>query len=136
MTTIQTELVRALEAMGDRSRFTDAVLAKKLRETCRIEGRKKAVIALSDLLAALQVLEENGRFYSVTVTNANDLLLERAESAKEILLEHKQRRQRHEKSCDLFTNADVSSVGKPSGSGRKKMRTERVSLNVNRDWSE
>ena len=31
MTPIQTELMKALEAMGDRNRFTDAQLAKKLR---------------------------------------------------------------------------------------------------------
>ncbi len=136
VTKIQTELVRALEAMGDRSRFTDGVLAKKLRETCRIEGRRKAVIALTDLLAALETLADQGRFYSVTVTNANDLLLERAESPKEILLEHRQRRQRHEKSCEIFTDSDMSVSGKVSGSARKKMRTERISLNVNKDWTE
>lgn len=99
--------------MGDKSKFTDAVLAKKLREIIKNESKKKAVIALADLMPALEASAEAGRIFAVTVTNANDLLLERAESPKDIPLENKQRRQRHEKSQSIFTNADVpSALGK------------------------
>ena len=131
MTEIQTEILKALEAMGDRSKFTDAVLAKKLREVSKIDGKKKAVIALADLMAALEELEDQGKIFSVTVTSANDLLIERSESAKEIPLENKQRRQRHEKSQSLFTNADLKAQkgGKP-GKDEKK-RTERRRLREN-----
>lgn len=131
MTAIQTEILKALEAMGERSKFTDAVLAKKLREVSKIDGKKKAVIALADLMAALEELEGQGKIYSVTVTSANDLLIERSESAKEIPLENKQRRQRHEKSQSLFTNADLKAQkGGKSGKDEKK-RTERRRLREN-----
>jgi len=119
MTPIQNEIYKALEAMGDKSKFTDAVLAKKLREIIKNENKKKAVIALADLMPALDACAENGKIFAVTVTSANDLLLERAESPKEIPLENKQRRQRHEKSQALFTNADVSSKGAKTGKGGK-----------------
>lgn len=109
MTPIQTEIEKALTAMGEKSKFTDAILAKKLRETAGIEGKKKAVIALSDLVTVLESLEEEGRIYAVTITSSNDILIEKAEHAKEIPLEQKQRRQRHEKSQALFTNADLKS---------------------------
>lgn len=145
MTPIQNEIFKALEAMGDKSKFTDAVLAKKLRENAKIDGKKKAVIALADLLPALEASAENGRIFSVTVTNANDLLLERTESPKEILLENKQRRQRHEKSQAIFTNADVtakggiggkSGKGAPGNKGNAKKRTERKSMDVLRIYGE
>lgn len=107
MTALQEEIAKALEALSGKSHFTDAILAKKLRETAGIDGKKKAIIALADIMEALDAVAEKGIIYSVTVTNANDLLLEKAESPKEILLENKQRRQRHEKSQTIFTNADL-----------------------------
>ena len=145
MTPIQNEIFKALESMGDKSKFTDAVLAKKLRENAKIDGKKKAVIALADLMPALEASAENGRIFAVTVTNANDLLLERAESPKDIPLENKQRRQRHEKSQAIFTNADVtakggndgkSGKGAPGNKGNAKKRTERKSMDVLRIYGE
>jgi len=106
--------------MGEKSKFTDALLAKKLRETAGIEGKKKAVIALADLLEALEVLEEEGRIYAVTVTSANDLLIEKADHPKDLPLEQKQRRQRHEKSQALFTNGDLNQRGKKNCNPAKK----------------
>ncbi len=184
---IQNEIKRALVAMGGRSKFTDAQLAKKLRELCRIDGKKKAVLALADVLAAMESLGEAGalgepgalcepggagaevargalvsageaevspRYYDITVTSANDLLIERCAEPKDsvIELEARQRRQRHEKSLILFTNGDVGSQadgGLVANGGRRNrgyhrgekragrgQRTERMSLNVNRDYSD
>lgn len=112
MTPIQTEIANAVLAMGDKSKFTDALLAKKLRETAKIDGKKKATIALADLCAALDEVAESGKIYSITITSANDILIQRSESPKELALEHKQRRQRHEKSMPLFTNADLPKKAK------------------------
>ena len=139
MTPIQIELMKALEAMGDRNRFTDAQLAKKLREVAKIEGKNKAVIALADLTAAVESIAESGKIYSITVTAANDLVIERTEAFKEIALENKQRRQRHEKSCTIFTSADLNDAGgnKRVGKNKKKTspkRTVRESLDVNGEW--
>ncbi len=139
MTPIQIELMKAIDAMGERNRFTDAQLAKKLRDVAKIEGKNKAVIALADLTAAVESIAESGKIYSITVTSANDLVIERTESIKEIALENRQRRQRHEKSCTIFTNSDLGqSGGKETDRKHKKKsapkRTQRESLDVNVEW--
>ncbi len=131
MTLLQTELVKALDAMGDRNRFTDAQLAKKLREIAKIDGKNKAVIALADLAVAVEILAESGKFYSITVTSANDLVIERAESVKEIALENRQRRQRHEKSCIIFTNSDLNT--NPSKNPDRKHKKAGISRRVCRE---
>lgn len=139
MTLIQNELIKALEAMGERNRFTDAQLAKKLREIANIGGKNKAVIALADLTAAIESIAESGKIFSITVTSANDLVIERTETFKEIALENKQRRQRHEKSCTIFTSSDLNqSSDKSRNINLKKKkstkRTVRENLDVNSEW--
>ena len=139
MTLIQNELIKALDAMGDRNRFTDAQLAKKLREVAKIDGKNKAVIALADLTAAIKSIAESGKIFSITVTSANDLVIERTETFKEIALENKQRRQRHEKSCSIFTSSDLNqSSDKNRNINLKKKkstkRTVRENLDVNSEW--
>ena len=139
MTLIQNELIKALVAMGERNRFTDAQLAKKLREVAKIDGKNKAVIALADLTAAIESIAESGKIFSITVTSANDLVIERTETFKEITLENKQRRQRHEKSCSIFTSSDLNqSSDKSRNINLKKKkstkRTVRESLDVNSEW--
>lgn len=139
MTLIQNELIKALDAMGDRNRFTDAQLAKKLREIAKIDGKNKAVIALADLTAAIESIAESGKIFSITVTSANDLVIERTETFKEIALENKQRRQRHEKSCSIFTSSDLNqSSDKSRNINLKKKkstkRTVRENLDVNSEW--
>ena len=139
MTLIQNELIKALEAMGERNRFTDAQLAKKLREIANIGGKNKAVIALADLTAAIESIAESGKIFSITVTSANDLVIERTETFKEIALENKQRRQRHEKSCSIFTSSDLnqSSDKNRNINLKKKKSTKRAvreSLDVNGEW--
>ena len=139
MTLIQNELIKALDAMGERNRFTDAQLAKKLREIANIGGKNKAVIALADLTAAIESIAESGKIFSITVTSANDLVIERTETFKEIALENKQRRQRHEKSCTIFTSSDLNqSSDKSRNINLKKKkstkRTVRENLDVNSEW--
>ena len=139
MTLIQNELIKALETMGKRNRFTDAQLAKKLREIANIDGKNKAVIALADLTAAIESIADSGKIFSITVTSANDLVIERTETFKEITLENKQRRQRHEKSCTIFTSSDLNqSSDKNRNINLKKKkstkRTVRESLDANSEW--
>lgn len=139
MTLIQNELIKALEAMGERNRFTDAQLAKKLREIANIDGKNKAVIALADLTFAIESIAESGKIFSITVTSANDLVIERTETFKEIALENKLRRQRHEKSCTIFTSSYLNqSSDKNRNINLKKKkstkRTVRESLDVNGEW--
>lgn len=139
MTLIQNELIKALDAMGERNRFTDAQLAKKLREIANIDGKNKAVIALADLTFAIESIAESGKIFSITVTSANDLVIEQTETFKEITLENKQRRQRHEKSCSIFTSSDLNqSSDKSRNINLKKKkstkRTVRENLDVNSQW--
>lgn len=139
MTLIQNELIKALDAMGERNRFTDAQLAKKLREIANIGGKNKAVIALADLTFAIESIAESGKIFSITVTSANDLVIERTETFKGIALENKQRRQRHEKSCSIFTSSDLNqSSDKSRNINLKKKkstkRTVRESLDANSEW--
>ena len=139
MTLIQNELIKALDAMGERNRFTDAQLAKKLREVAKIDGKNKAVIALADLTFAIESIAESGKIFSITVTSANDLVIERTETFKEIALENKQRRQRHEKSCSIFTSSDLNqNSDKTRNINLKKKksskRTVRENLDVNSEW--
>ena len=139
MTLIQNELIKALDAMGERNRFTDAQLAKKLREVAKIDGKNKAVIVLADLTAAIESIAESGKIFSITVTSANDLVIERTKTFKEITLENKQRRQRHEKSCTIFTSSDLNqSSDKNRNINLKKKkstkRTVRENLDANSEW--
>lgn len=139
MTLLQTELVKALESMGDRNRFTDAQLAKKLREIGKVDGKNKAIIALTDLMAVVDAVADFGKKYSITITSANDIVIERTESVKEISLENRQRRQRHEKSCMIFTNSDFTkNSSKDTERKHKKAgisrRICRESLDVNGEW--
>ena len=125
--------------MGERNRFTDAQLAKKLRAVAQIDGKNKAVIALADLTAAIKSIAESGKIFSITVTSANDLVIERTKTFKEIALENKQRRQRHEKSCSIFTSSDLnqSSDKNRNINLKKKKSTKRAvreSLDVNGEW--
>lgn len=134
MTLIQEKIKEAILEMGEKSKFTDAVLSKKLREILKIDGKKKAVIAFADLMAAMESLCEEKKFFSVTVTSANALIIEKSQSMKEVSLENRQRRQKHEKSQELFTNADVKISDKAAGKIKSKSirqkRTERKSLNI------
>lgn len=143
MTSLQNEIYKAFKSMGEKSHFTDAILAKKLREITGIEGKNKAIIPLADIMEVLSELESEDIYYAVTVTNANDLLIEKSDAPKEISLENKQRRQKHEKSLSIFTNADLKKNNKSETSkkgsrkqGKFEKRTSRSSININSCFEE
>ncbi len=106
MTKVQESIFEAIESMGEKSRFTDTIVSKKIREKNGLEGKKKATISIDDLMVAISLLSEKGSFYSITVTNANDILIEKSSEPKEVSMESIKRRVRHEKSQILFTNKD------------------------------
>lgn len=134
---IQEQIAKALLSLKERAKFTEAILAKRLRETAKIDQKKKACIALNDLEKAIDFVAENESvFFNLTVTAANDLLIEKSDEAKPLSLESRQRRQKSEKSMSIFTNGDLKqSKNKPEKHQNK--RTERKSLNINgclEDW--
>lgn len=134
---IQEQIAKALLSLKERTKFTEAILAKRLREIAKIEQKKKAIIALNDLERAIDFVADNdGVFFTLTVTAANDLLIEKSSELKPLSLESKQRRQKSEKSMSIFTNGDLrNNRNKPEK--HKNKRTERKSLNINgclEDW--
>ncbi|MBP5695077.1 MAG: hypothetical protein J6X11_00345 [Treponema sp.] len=140
LTQIQEEIIRALREMGEKSRFTEAILAKKIRELNKMDSKKKAGIALQDLEAAIFSLEEEGdRPYALTVNSSNELLIERRDEAKQLTAEARQRRLRSEKSMTVLKSTDLEQrQGKKDAKSAnpRQMRTRRESLNIYGDWEE
>lgn len=105
---IQQEILKALEAAGAKSKYSETVLAKKIRENAKISTKKKAVLALTDLEKVLDYLSENNiASYSLSLNSANDLLIEKSAEPKPLSPDARQRRIRSERSMMIFTNKDV-----------------------------
>lgn len=124
---IQTEIVTALEQLKGKSLITEAILAKKIRENAKIQGKNKAGICLKDLEICLEYCSENkGLFFALHLNNVNEILIKKEESFKLLDNEARKRRQASEKSITVLTSADLrknSSGGKAKKKGceRKKM---------------
>ncbi len=141
LTAIQDEIQKVLFKLGEHSRFSEAVLAKKIREECKLEGKKKAGIALADIEAAAAFLEETqGLHYSFILNSANDILIEKTEETRFLAGEPRQRRLKSEKSRQVFTSFDVTAkcAAKPNrrGAAFPKKRTERKSIPLTGDFSD
>ena len=138
MTPIQIEIEKALEQLSEKSTFTEAILAKKIRENNKIDSKKKAGIALLDLQTAICALEEKQIFYSIHITSVNEILLKKETAATELEIEAKRRRQSSEKSMTILTSGDLKAGGGKSGNGKKNQkRSDRKSIRVNanfEDW--
>lgn len=158
LTPLQIQIQAVLKSIGERTRFSEAILAKKIREQCKIEGKKKAGIALLDLEKAASFLAETeNTHFSFMLNSANDLLVEKAEMSRLLEGDSRQRRLKSEKSMSLFTNSDLGETAGKKGHGVSKKaaqnsqpshpnrisrhphpsRTERESLNINsnfEDW--
>lgn len=129
---IQEEIYKAVKQMSEKATFTEAVLAKKVRENIKLDSKKKAGLALADMLAVVDTLAEEGIFYSVHVNSVNECLFKKEDVETELALEAKQRRQKSEKSIVLITSGDVGGgKGKAVKSkGGKEKRSERKKLNI------
>lgn len=137
MTPIQIEIEKALEQLSEKSTFTEAILAKKIRENNKIDGKKKAGIALLDLQTAICSLEEKQIFYSIHITSVNEILLKKETAATELETEAKRRRQSSEKSMTILTSGDLKAGGGKSGNGKKNQkRSDRKSIRVNDDFDD
>ena len=81
LTTIQKEIVTALEQMKEKSLITEANLAKKVRENAKISGKNKAGICLKDLELCIEYLGENAQLpYALHLNSANDILIKKVDS--------------------------------------------------------
>ncbi len=138
LTPIQKEIAIALEQLKEKSLITEAVLAKKVRENAKIQGKNKAGICLKDLEVCIEYLAENNQLpFALHLNSANDILIKRvvSDGAEWKLLESdaKKRRNSSEKSISVLTNGDLR--GKNTGGKAAKKRTDRKKLNY-RDFEE
>jgi hypothetical protein len=105
---IQQEILKALQALGEKSKYPETLVAKKIRENNKIATKKKSVIALADIEKVLAFLEADGTaYYSLSLNSANDLLIEKTGESKPLSPEARQRRVKSERSLTIFTNKDV-----------------------------
>ena len=139
MNQIQQEIAKALIQLSEKALITEAVVAKKIRENLKFNGKPKAGLCFGDVEAAAFYIEENNDLhYSVHLNSANDLLLRQSEKAEGLNADARKRRHASEKSMSVLTNGDVKSAlsGKPDGSKPYKKRTEKKRMNVNKNYDD
>lgn len=130
LTPIQKEIVLALEQLKEKSLITEAILAKKIRENSKIQGKNKAGLCLKDLEICLEHLSQNNQLnFALHLNSANDILIKKEENFKLLDSDAKKRRQSSEKSISVLTNSDLQN--KKSTKQISKKRTDRKKLHFN-----
>ena len=130
LTPIQKEIVLALEQLKEKSLITEAILAKKIRENAKIQGKNKAGLCLKDLELCLEHLSQNNQLnFALHLNSANDILIKKEENLKLLESDAKKRRQSSEKSISVLTNSDLQN--KKSTKQISKKRTDRKKLHFN-----
>ncbi len=130
LTPIQKEIVLALEQLKEKSLITEAILAKKIRENSKIQGKNKAGLCLKDLEICLEHLSENNQLnFALHLNSANDILIKKEENLKLLESDAKKRRQSSEKSISVLTNSDLQN--KKSTKQLSKKRTDRKKMHFN-----
>ena len=134
LTPIQKEIATVLEQLKEKSLITEAILAKKVRENAKIQGKNKAGICLKDLEVCIEYLAENNQLqYALHLNSANDILIKKDDEWRLLESDAKKCRQSSEKSIPILTNGDLR--GKNSGGKAAKKRTDRKKLDY-RDFEE
>ena len=109
---------------------TGFLLAKKIRENAKIQGKNKAGICLKDLELCLEHLSQNNQLnFALHLNSANDILIKKEENFKLLESDAKKRRQSSEKSISVLTNSDLQN--KKSAKTISKKRTDRKKLHFN-----
>lgn len=127
LTPMQKEIATALEQMKEKSLIKEAVLAKKIRENAKIQGKNKAGICLKDLEVCIEYLAENNQLQlALHLNSANDILIKKEETWKLLESDAKKRRQSSEKSISVLTNGDLRQ--KNSGGKGLKKRSDRKKM--------
>ena len=131
LTPIQKEIAAALEQLKEKSLITEAILAKKVRENAKIQGKNKAGICLKDLEVCIEYLAENKQLiFALHLNSPNDILIKKlgsdGETWKLLDGDAKKRRQSSEKSISVLTNGDLRQ--KASGGKVAKKRNDRKKM--------
>lgn len=130
LTPIQKEIVLALEQLKEKSLITEAILAKKIRENSKIQGKNKAGLCLKDLEICLEHLSQNNQLnFALHLNSANDILIKKEKNFKLLDSDAKKRRQSSEKSISVLTNSDLQN--KKTTKQISKKRNDRKKLHFN-----
>ncbi len=145
MNLIQQEIAKALIQLSEKSLITEAVVAKKIRENLKLDGKNKAGLCFTDIEAAVINIEENNDLHFVVHLNsANDILIKQADAAAGLEGDARKRRLASEKSMSVLTNGDIKKAlngkngGGKNGNGPKpyKKRTDKMRMNVNKNYDD
>lgn len=134
---IQTEIYKALEQLSEKNMFTEYVLAKKIRDNVKIDGKQKAGISYKDLEDSITAIgEEKQIYYALHLNSANDLLIKKDVETKVLTPEARMRRQSSEKSMSILSNGDVKEKNAGKSKNTKKNRSERKRININSNFED
>lgn len=143
MDQIQEEIATALIQLSEKSLITEAILAKKIRENIKLQGKQKAGLVFTDIEAAVYYIEERKNLhFALHLNSANDILIKQAEAAAGLEGDARKRRLASEKSMSVLTNGDVKKAKDSKSGGGKNgpkphtKRTDKKRLNVNKDYDE
>ena len=141
MTIIQEQIAAALIQLSEKSLITEAILAKKIRDNIKLNGKNKAGLPFRDIEEAVfyfYIEENNNLHYALHLNSANDILLKQEEKASPLDPDSRKRRLSSEKSMSILTSGDVKSAlsGSATGSKPYKKRIDKKRLNVNKNYDE
>ena len=143
MNQIQEEIAAALIQLSEKSLITEAILAKKIRENIKLQGKQKAGLVFTDIEAAINYIEENNNLhFALHLNSANDILIKQAETAAGLEGDARKRRLASEKSMVVLTNGDVKKAQESKSGGGKNgpkphsKRTDKKKLNVNKNYDD
>ena len=143
MNQIQEEIATALIQLSEKSLITEAVVAKKIRENIKLQGKQKAGLVFTDIEAAIKYIEENNNLhFALHLNSANDILIKQAAAAAGLEGDARKRRLASEKSMSVLTNGDVKKAAEGKSGGGKNgpkphsKRTDTKKLNVNKNFDD
>ena len=143
MNQIQEEIAKAILQLSEKSLITEALVAKKIRDNIKLQGKQKAGLSFSDIEAAVYYIEENNSLhFALHLNSANDILIKQADSAAGLEGDARKRRLASEKSMSVLTNGDVKKAQESKSGGGKNgpkphsKRTDKKRLNVNKIYDD
>jgi hypothetical protein len=143
MNQIQEEISAARIQLSEKSLITEAILAKKIRENIKLQGKQKAGLVFTDIEAAINYMEENNNLhFALHLNSANDILIKQADVAAGLEGDARKRRLASEKSMLVLTNGDVKKAQENKSGGGKNgpkphaKRTDKKRLNVNKNYDD
>lgn len=143
MNLIQDEIAKALVQLSEKSLITEAVVAKKIRENLKLEGKNKAGLCFTDIEAAVIYIEENNNLhFAFHLNSANDILIKQSEKAAGLEGDARKRRLASEKSMSVLTNGDIKKTQEGKSGGGKNgpkphsKRTDKKKLNINKNYDD